>query len=474
MRHHSVLLALGAITAMATGCSFAPPVATPPSGLPASFPLVASTNPDEAQAYKLGWQEFFLDPQLRRLVGLALENNQNLAAATARITQAEALYRIQDSLRVPTVSAGLGTQRSAAPSPAGAGRVTGSSSVVQVVVPAFELDFWGRLANLSESARHQYLGTVEAQQTFRLSLVAGVAAAYFTLQSSEDGIELAQRTLQSRRETLELARLRMDAGLTSSVVYDQAHALVNQAEIQFTQFVEIRAQALTALRTLVGVDPDYRQEPGRASAEAGGQLAPFSVGLPSDLLSHRPDIRRAEHRMLAANANIGAARAAYFPTISLTASQGFASSDLSALFSSGTNVWSVGANVLLPIFDMGRRRAQVGFSTAELGEREADYRQAILNAFREVHDGLNALQSNADRIAALERSVAVQYSLAETAQARYEVGLSPYLEVLDAERSLFSAKQSLLQARSADLQNRVNLYVALGGGEGLRGNPERR
>jgi len=456
---------------LVAGCSLVPPVVTPQSGLPASFPVEATASPDSVTAHTLDWQEFFRDAQLRQLIADALENNQDLAAATARIEQAEAQYRIQDSLRTPGLNAGMGSQRSGGPSPAGTGRATGENHSIQIFVPAFELDFWGRLANLSESSRHQYLATVEARQSFRLSLIGSVATAYFILRSNEDGIALAERTLDSRRETLELARLRMDAGLTSSVVYDQSHALVNQAETQLTQFVETRAQALTWLRTLTGTDPEAMLAPGGNPIGQQEQLASFATGLPSDLLSQRPDIRRAEHRLIAANANIGVARAAYFPSISLTGSNGYASTDLSGLFSSDTNVWSIGANALLPLFDMGRRRAQVRVATAGLDERAAEYRQAILNAFREVHDGLNALQSNADRIASLERTVAVQQSLAGTAQLRYDVGLSPYLEVLDTERGLFAAQQSLLQAQSADLRNRVNLYLALGGGEDPRDLP---
>jgi multidrug efflux system outer membrane protein len=462
-------VALLALAVMFAGCSLAPALDTPPSGLPDAFPTGPMASTDSVAAHALDWQEFFLDPQLRQLIGTALENNQDLAAATARIEQAEAQFRIQNSLRIPTLNAGMGSQRTGSPSPTGVGRTTGESHSVQVFVPAFELDFWGRLANLSESSRRQYLATVEARQAFRLSVVGSVATAYFVLRSSEDGIALAQRTLDSRRETRDLAQLRMDAGLTSSVPYDQSHALVNQAETQLTQLVEARDRALTWLRALTGVDVEAMVQPGGNPLGGQEQLAKFATGLPSDLLSHRPDIRRAEHRLIAANANIGVARAAYFPSIALTGSNGYASADLSGLFSSGSNFWSIGANALLPIFDMGRRRAQVRAAEAGLDEREAEYRQSILNAFREVHDGLNALQSNADRIASLQRTVAVQQSLAGTAQSRYDVGLSPYLEVLDAERGLFAAQQALLQAQSADLQSRVNLYLALGGGEDPQG-----
>lgn len=449
---------------LATSCNLAPPRETPLANLPAAYPVAAQAVDGAQPAYSLGWEQFVLDPQLRQLISTALANNQDLAAATARIRQAEALYRIQNSLRVPALNAAGTSQRTGGPAPGG-GRAVAETHSVQVAVPAFELDFWGRVANLAEASRRQYLATVEARQAFQLSVVGSVASAYYVLRGSEDGIDLARRTLDSRRETQELARLRMEGGLTSSVDHDQALALVNQAEIQLVQFEQTRQQALSWLRALTGIDPEAIVEPAGMRIDEAGQLADFAPGLPSQLLANRPDIRRAEHWLAAANANIGAARAAYFPAITLSGSTGYASAELSDLFSSGTNVWSASVGALLPIFDMGRRRAQVRFSEAELAEREAEYRQAVLNAFRETHDGLYALQANAERIAALTRSVEVQQRLAGTAQARYEVGLSPYLEVLDAERGLFSSRQTLLQAQATDLQDRVNLYLSLGGGD---------
>lgn len=468
IKNRAPLLAMVMLTA---GCNLAPPLENPPSGLPANFPAGASADPAVQAAYDLAWKDFFRDPVLREFTATALDNNQDLAAATARIAQAEAQFRIQNSLRVPSVEVGGAVQRSETPSPLGSGRIRSTSLSLQVAVPTFELDFWGRVANLSEAARRQYLATFEARQAFRLSLVGSVASAYFIYRSSEEGVELAQRTLESRKHTQELARLRMDAGMTSSVDFDQAAALVNQAQAQLVQFTQARGQALTWLRALTGTDPEPVLARGGTLTPWSGQLREFSTGLPSELLEHRPDVRLAEHLLVAANANIGAARAAFFPSIALTGSNGFASSDLSGLFSSGSNIWSVGVGGLLPIFDMGRRRAQVRFTEAALLERQATYRQTVLNAFQEVHDGLIALEANADRIETLRHSVEVQTSLSDTAQARYEIGLSPYLEVLDAERGLFSAQQALLQAQATDLQGRVNLYLSLGGGDIARAGP---
>ncbi|KRG42860.1 hypothetical protein ARC20_10625 [Stenotrophomonas panacihumi] len=449
------------------GCNLAPTYAPPPPDVPPRFP--AATG-DATQAGKaateIEWQAFFQDPVLRGLIAQALENNRDLGAATARIEQARAQFRIQRSERLPGLEAGASAQRLRTPVSVadGATRVTVDSYAVQVGIPTFELDFWGRVANLTESARRQYLATVEAQQAFRLSLIANVAASYYALRASEEGIVLAQRSLDSRKETLELAQLRMDVGLTSSVDYHQSYALVTQAQTQLAQLQRSRELAQHLLQWLVGVALPDPLPPGLPLGDEH-QLAALDPGLPSALLQDRPDIRMAEHRLLAANANIGAARALYFPIIGLTGSGGYASSELSGLVSDSHKVWSFGAGAVLPLLDWGRRRARVDQARGERDEREMAYQSTVQNAFREVADGLSAAQRNAEQIAAQQQAVAVQGALVATAQDRYEVGLTPYLEVLDAERNRFSAEQALLQLRAGALQDRVNLYTALGGGD---------
>lgn len=461
---------LCAIALLLAGCNLAPTYERPAPGIDERYPatpMTPATAPAAGtNATHLSWPEFFVDPVLRGYVASALEYNRDLGAATARIAQAQAQFRIQRSQQFPGVDATASGQRLRAPVSAaeGAARVTVDSYAVQVGIPAFELDFWGRVANLSESARRQYLAAVEARQAFRLSLIANVASVYYAIRASEEGIVLAERSLRSRLDTLELAQLRMEAGLTSSIDYNQAYALVTQAQTQLAQLHRNREQALHLLQVLVGVSLPDPLPPGMRVEEAS-QWQPLAPGLPSELLANRPDIRLAEERLRAANANIGAARALYLPTIALTGAGGYASNELSGLVSDPNRVWSFGVAALLPIFDWGRRGAQVRLSQASRDELALQYQSTVRNAFREVADGLSAAQRNREQILAQERTVQVQLELADTAQARYDVGLTPYLEVLDAQRNLFTAEQGLLQLRAAALQDYVNLYTALGGGD---------
>lgn len=451
------------------GCNLAPDYVRPQAPVPARFPE-ASRNGAAAPA--IAWQAFFHDPVLRELIGQALVYNRDLAGAVARIEQARAQFRIQRSQRLPGLDANASAQRLRTPLSAAddAPRVTVDSYAVQVGVPAFELDFWGRVANLSEAARRQYLATVEARDTAELSLVANVAAAYYAVRASEEGTVLAERSLASRQETLELAQLRMDAGLTSSIDFNQSYALVTQAELQLAQLRRNHGQALQQLQFLVGTALPAAL-PSGLPLDPGTQLTRLDPGLPSALLEARPDVRLAEHQLRAANANIGAARALYFPTIALTGAGGYASNELSGLVSDTNRVWSFGAGVVLPLLDWGARRARVDAANAVRDEREVAYQSTVQNAFREVASGLVAAEQNDRQIAAQVRAVEVQQALVVAAHDRYEVGLTPYLEVLDAERNHFAAEQNLLQLRAAALQDAVNLYAALGGGQDQRGPP---
>ena len=463
-----------AIALVLAGCNLAPTYERPAPAIDDRYPSTPTATPSGAKqpsasqtnATQLQWPEFFVDPVLRDYVSLALDHNRDLGAATARIAQAQAQFRIQRSQQFPSLDASAAGQRSRGPvSPAeGAPRVTVDSVSVQVGIPAFELDFWGRVANLSESARRQYLATVEAQRAFRLSLISNVASTYFAIRSSEEGIVLAESSLRSRSETLELARIRMEAGVTSSIDYNQAYALVAQAQTQLAQLHRSRELAQHRLQVLVGV-PVPDPLPQGMRIEAASRWQPLKPGLPSELLENRPDIRLAEERLRAANANIGAARALYLPTIALTGVGGYASNELSNLVSDPNRVWSFGVAAVLPIFDFGRRRAAVHLAQATRDELEMQYQSAVQNAFREVADGLSATERNRQQIQAQELTVRIQGELSDTAQARYEVGLTPYLEVLDAERNLFTAEQNLLQLRALALQDYVNLYTALGGGD---------
>lgn len=434
-------------------------------------------RPDgDTAANRIGWRDYFADPRLDALIASALANNRDLAAATARIEQARARYRIQDSRRLPTIVAEAagsrtrqpaGTAGSTGPVIDGAGQsadpVTYNRFDVGVGVSAFELDFWGRLANLSEAARAEYLATVAAQRAFHLSLIGDVASTYYQLTETEEQIALAEATAQSRREGLRIAKLRLDAGVTSALPYRQAESLLTQAEQQLAAQQLAAARARNQLAVLVGGQIPGDIPPGQGLA-GQAPLARLDAGLPSDLLLQRPDIVAAEERLRGARANIGAARAAFFPTISLTGSAGFTSTALDNLFDSGSSTWTFGPSISLPIFDWGAREADLGLARALEIEAVADYDMTVQTAFREVSDALAGRRWLAGQVAALERGVAAQQKIAHIARLRYREGVADYLEVLDAERNLFSAQQQLLATHRAQYQNLVTLFIALGGG----------
>jgi multidrug efflux system outer membrane protein len=334
---------------------------------------------------------------------------------------------------------------------------------VGVGVSAFELDFWGRVRNLSEAARSRFLATVQAQRSFRLSLIRDVAATYlFSLEAAER-IRLAEATVASRQEGLRIAKVRFDAGITSALDYRQAESLLTQAEAELAGLHLAKAQSDNALAALVGA-PVTGPLPDALSLERQVNPVPLAAGLPSELLVTRPDIIAAEEQLRAAEANVGAARAAYFPSISLTGNFGYASTDLNNLVGKDGLTWSFGPSINLPIFDFGRRRGNSRVARARQTIAIASYERAIQTAFREVADALAGRRYLAEQVAAQERGTLAQREIAALALTRYNEGVVGYIEVLDAERSRFAAEQALLQLRRAQVENLVSLYVALGGG----------
>ena len=452
-------------------CNFAPTYRQPELPIAERFDTSATAGTEGTRlAGEIDWQTFFADPQLKLLIATALERNRDLAASVARIEQARAFYRIQNAQRFPQVNANAGATRTKAPldsiDPEFANTDTSiqfNQYNVQAAVTSFELDFWGRVRNMSEAARLRYLASVEAQRAFRLSLIGNVAANYYAIRSGDEGIELAERTLASRRYALDVAKLRLDAGVTSMVDYEQAAILVTQAQTQLAELQRTTAQQRNQLEVLVGgpLKDAVPQALPIADARQFGNLDP---GLPSALLVNRPDILQAEQQLRAADADIGAARADFFPRIALTGSFGYVSGELSDLFVPGSQAWSMGALLAMPIFDAGQRQAQLAQARARRDELVADYQRTVQTAFREVSDALIGRQRYKEQIAAQEQAVQAQRQLAETAELRYQNGISIYLEVVDARRNLFSAEQQLIQLRATALQNGVSLYVALGGG----------
>lgn len=474
-------LASAASFALSACANFAPDHARPV--LSTDLAYDPDYRPDGAVvASELAWQRYFADPRLSALIDEALANNRDLLAATARIEQAQAQYRIQAAQRLPTVgatgaatrtrtgSAGIG----GAGAGAGAGGGTGAGAVVPggvtfdrysvgVGVSSFELDFWGRVANLTEAARAQYLATVAAQRSFYLSLIGDVASVYYQLVETQEQLALARNTVESRQEGLRIAKLRLDAGVTSALDFYQSETLLTQAEQQVS-VQQLNAANLTNQLTVLvggGIPADL---PEGFDLERQTVTATLDAGLPSQLLLVRPDIVQAEELLRADEANIGAARAAFFPSISLTGTTGFASSSLGGLFSGDAFNWSVGPSLNLPIFDWGAREADLGLARALRLESVANYDRTVQTAFREVSDALAGRRYIADQVAVLRRAVDANERLAYLARLRYREGVANYLEVLDAERNLFTSQQTLLTAERQELQNLATLYVALGGG----------
>jgi len=450
----------------------APPYRQPALPIASTYPT--TETPGARAASTIDWQDYFGDPRLRACIAAALANNRDLAAAVARIEEAHANFRIQNAQRLPQLDLGGSGTRTQTPfsvleSQAGVSGAPGPQTSatsnlysVQIAVTAFELDFWGRVRNLSEAQRHLYLASVEGADAFRLALISDVASTYLSIVAGEEGIALAQRTLDARREGYDIARLRLDAGVTSSVDYDQSALLVWQAQSQLADLQRTTEQARDALTVLVG-GPTATVAPAVRSIAEQNLFGPIDAGLPSDLLANRPDIRQAEQNLRAANADIGAARATFFPTINLTGSYGYESPALSNLFKSASQAWLFGGSVDLPIFDWGRRKAGLDLSRARRQELIANYQKTVQTAFREVSDALVARRRYEEEIVADEETVKSDANLSETTELRYQNGVSTYLEVLDARRNLFSAQQSLIQLKSNALQNSVTLYIALGG-----------
>jgi len=472
---HKRRLAVVTLSAMSmallAGCSLEPryqrPVPPVAAGYDNKLPADAGGRP----APEIGWQEFFTDPRLKALVGLALVNNRDLRVSVLRIEEARGQYRIQRADQLPSVSASASATRSrTAPATYGDDIPDGLISTdpqtlynVSVGVTSFELDFWGRVRSLTDAARAQYLSTVEGERAFRISLIADVASAYLTMQSLDERIRLANSTLESRQKGVELARLRLNAGVTSALDFRQTQTLLTQAETELASLKRQAAQTRHALEVLVGGPLPANLPPPLPLADQRLDHA-LGVGLPSDLLLNRPDVLGAEQSLIGANANIGAARAAFFPSISLTGSFGYASTDLDNLVGKDGKSWSFGPSISLPIFDFGRNKANLDVAKAQRDIAVATYEKTVQTAFQEVADALAGRRYLAEQVAAQGRALTAQRDLAELADLRYRNGVADYLEVLDAQRNLFSAEQTLVETRREQQANLVTLYVALGGG----------
>jgi len=404
----------------------------------------------------VGWRAFFTDPSLTQWIATALENNRDLRVSALRVEQARALYRVQRAEQLPGVGIDASATRAS-----GAGMRSQYS--VALGLAAFELDFFGRVHNLAEAALEQYLATESAQRAAQLSLVAEVSAAWLRWMADRESMRVAQAALANREEALALMVKRFELGAVSELDLSQSRTAVEQARTDASRFAGLVEQDRNALVLLAGAPVDEAQQPESSRPEVSG-LGALPAGVPSEVLLRRPDVQQAEHQLRAANANIGAARAAFFPSISLTAGIGSASSELSGLFGSGSRFWTWGPRMTVPIFTGGALQSSLEATEAARDIALAQYERAIQSGFRDVADALALTRTLAEQKAAQAALVAAAARAEELARARYEAGSDSYLVLLDAQRTLHGAQLSLISTQLAEQVNRVTLYRVLGGG----------
>lgn len=467
MRYHSLRLAACAAALLMAGCaSMAPPHERPTVALPASYAHDTPPGASAPSAAALDWRSYFTDPALTKLIERALANNPDLRTAVLRVQEAQAAYGVQRSARLPTAGIGLDAARARTPADLSltGQAVTGSQYQAGLGIASWEIDFWGRIASLNAAALQNFLATDAARRAASVALVAQVADAYLGLRESDERLRLALDSEASQRESLRIFTRRFEVGSASRLELTQVETLLTQAESLVAQMRQQRDARRLALGILLGDTSGSAIVTGGSAPFDIDMLAPVAPGLPSDLLHGRPDIIAAEHRLQAANANIGAARAAFFPRISLTAFGGSASTELDGLFQGANRAWSFAPSLSLPIFDAGRNRANLDLAEVRKNLAVVQYEQTVQNAFRDVADALSAQHWLLQQVDVQQRALASQRERARLSRLSYDNGASSFLEVLDAERNLISAEQQLVQTRRALLSSRVALYAALGGG----------
>lgn len=472
MRKHAIAMAHVIVIALVLGaCTMAPHYERPAAPVADTWPTGAAYAPTQASDTTAGdipWRQFIQDDKLRQLIEQALANNRDLRSALANIQSARAQYRIQRAELSPQVNGDVSGNRSksvSASTLSGAlGRpVESEFYTASVGLSAFEIDLFGRVRSLSKAALESYLATEEAARATRISLIAETASAYVTFAADNSQLELSRRTLESAQRSMEVTRKRLEAGVSSRLDVRQAETIYQQARADLASTTALIAQDRNALELLVGGHIPDALLPSELPNDHQW-LADVPAGLSSSVLLERPDVLQAEHQLKSANANIGAARAAFFPRLSLTASTGLASTELSDLFSDGASIWSVGPSLVLPIFNGGANVANLSYANAQRNLYVSQYELAIQTAFREVADALavrGTIQEQLDAQRALVDAAADSYQLAE---ARYTKGVDTFLNALDAQRTLYNAEKSLLSARLTASNNVVTLYRVLGGG----------
>jgi multidrug efflux system outer membrane protein len=427
--------------------------------------LAAAQANASKSAGEIGWREYFNDAKLQKLIELSLANNRDLRTAVLNVERARNEYRIQRADQFPTIDGqGGATVQSYGPNANGTNRRSISRTYsANVGTSNYELDFFGRVRSLSDKAMETYLSYGEAQRAAQISLVAEVASAYLTLSADQQRLKLAQETLESQAASFQLTRRSYELGVSSALDLAQAQTSVDSARADVATYTTQAAQDRNALELLLGTPMPAELAPEARSGEITA-YASLPPGLPSQVLQNRPDVLQAERSLRAANANIGAARAALFPSITLTADAGVASTALSTLFKAGSGAWAFIPNIALPIFDSGRLRAQVNVAEVDRDIALASYEKSIQTAFREVSDALAQRRTIDEQLAARRSLVDATERSYRLSMARYRTGVDSYLDALDSQRSLYAAQQNLITAELSRRNNLVTLYKVLGGG----------
>lgn len=432
----------------------------PPTTAMAATPAAAATAQSHApgDVMDIGWRDFFVDPKLEELIARALDNNRDMRVAVLNVERARAQYRIQRADRLPSVGLHGTMTRTGGDNRSPENEFTASVGVVD-----FELDLFGRVRNLSQAALQEYFAQEQARRSAQLSLVAEIANVYLTLLTDQELQRVARETLVNRQSALRLTEKRYELGAVSELDVSQAQTAVEIARTDLSRYAGLVAQDINALTLLVGAPIESSLLPTQFDLRVSG-LSSLPAGLPSEVLLRRPDVLQAEHLLRSANANIGAARAAFFPSISLTGGIGYASNELSQLFDGGTQRWNFAPEIKLPIFQGGRLRGNLRSATVDRDIALAQYEKSIQVGFREVADALALTRTLAEQRASQEALVAAATRAEELSRARYELGTDSYLVLLDAQRTLYAAQQSLVATHLAEQTNRVTLYKVLGGG----------
>jgi multidrug efflux system outer membrane protein len=471
MKRNVIILMMG-VAFLAAGCTMIPKYNRPEAPVPAKWPIgpAYKKTPQKAQAVaELPWRQFFTDERLQTVIASALQNNRDLRLAALNVERVRALYRIQRAELFPAIDANGGGSRERKPaalSDSGSPKTTELYSA-NLGISYWEIDFFGRIRSLEKSALEQYLATEQARRSAQILLVSEVANTYLTLAADRENLQLAQSTLANQQAVYRLIKKRFDTGLSSELDLRQSQTQVDAVRVNVAFYMQLAAQAKNALDLLVGSSVPADLLPDALSSVT--PLPDISPGTASEVLLSRPDILQAENLLKAANANIGAARAAFFPRIALTTSVGTASSGLSGLFDSGTGAWNYGAQIVMPIFD-ARTWPALKASKVDKEIAVTQYEKAIQAAFREVADALALRGTIGDQMDAQQSLVDATLTSYRLANARYTKGIDTYLNVLVAQRSLYVSQQGLISTRLSKLTNQVRLYEVLGGG----GDPETR